>query len=85
MVIDVAIPKVKLAMEFNSVQFHLTRERFLADQEKICLLGLEGWTYFPITWPLLQNRPLLVNRLHAFIAVATARSASPSRTRTLET
>lgn len=74
-VIDVAVPEVMLAMEFNSVEFHLTRERFLSDQEKICLLGMAGWTYFPITWPLLQDRASLVKRLHTFMAVASSRSA----------
>ncbi|MEL4356936.1 MULTISPECIES: hypothetical protein [unclassified Luteococcus] len=68
MVLDVGMPDLKIAMEVQSVAFHTDPATFYADQERITGLVAEGWTYFPVTTPMMDEEGKVMGRLAAVMA-----------------
>jgi hypothetical protein len=59
-VVDVALPKLKLAIEVDGMAFHQGPDRFQRDRTRQnALIGL-GWTVLRFTWWDLVDRPTYV-------------------------
>lgn len=56
-VIDVAFPDVRLAIEVDGWAHHVDRARFVGDRVRKRALVAEGWTVIEVTWDDLMNRP----------------------------
>lgn len=48
--IDLAYPSSKVAIELDSVRWHLNRDAFVHDRRRNNRLVLEGWTVIQFTW-----------------------------------
>ncbi|WP_425308089.1 hypothetical protein AADG42_04830 [Ammonicoccus fulvus] len=53
--IDVAFPKQRVALEFDSREFHSGADAFERDREKLNELEVADWRTLQITWKLMQN------------------------------
>lgn len=53
--LDVAFPKERVGLEFDSLDFHLGAEAFERDREKLNELEAAGWRMLQITWKLMQE------------------------------
>ena len=47
----------RVAIELDSVRFHLNRESFVADPRRRNRLTLAGWTVLSFTWDDYINHP----------------------------
>jgi len=54
--IDIAMTKLRLAMEIDGFEYHQDRKTFEWDHEKADRLVEEGWTVVRITWSMLQDQ-----------------------------
>ena len=77
--IDMAMPKIRLAIEIDGFEFHSDRRTFEWDREKADRLVEEGWTVIRVTWNMLQNTEAFVARVRKAMAVAGARVAGRRR------
>lgn len=77
--IDIAMPKIRLAIEIDGFEFHSDRRTFEWDREKADRLVEEGWTVIRVTWAMLQDPEAFVARVRKVMAVATARMARGRR------
>lgn len=55
--VDLAYPAARLAIELDSVRWHLNRKSFMADPRRRNELSLVGWTVLTFTWEDYANRP----------------------------
>ena len=55
--VDLAYPAAKLAIELDSVRYHLNHESFVNDPRRKNAIQLEGWTVLSFTWPDYADRP----------------------------
>lgn len=55
--VDLAYPSHRVAIELDSVRFHLNRESFVADPRRRNRLTLAGWTVLSFTWDDYTNQP----------------------------
>ena len=55
--VDLAYPSARLAIELDSVRWHLNRESFVADPRRRNRLSLVGWTVLTFTWDDYAKRP----------------------------
>jgi len=55
--VDLAYPAHRVAIELDSVRYHLNRESFVADPRRRNRLTLAGWTVLSFTWDDYINRP----------------------------
>lgn len=55
--VDLAYPGRRVAIELDSVRFHLNRESFVADPRRRNRLTLAGWTVLSFTWDDYMDRP----------------------------
>lgn len=64
-VVDVAMEQLKLAIEVQLVAHHTDPVSFCADQLRIARLVGNGWTYFPVTVPMMEDEATLMALLQA--------------------
>ncbi len=75
--VDLAYPDKQLAIELDSVQFHLNRTAFETDRKRDALLAQAGWRVARFTWDQYQDDwPLVVQTIRAHLQVHTLRRAS---------
>ena len=55
--VDLAYPARRVAIELDSVRYHLNRESFVADPRRRNRLALAGWTVLSFTWDDYSNHP----------------------------
>ena len=55
--VDLAYPPHRVAIELDSVRFHLNRKSFVADPRRRNRLTLAGWTVLSFTWDDYINHP----------------------------
>lgn len=55
--VDLAYPNRRLAIELDSVQYHLNRESFVSDPRRRNRLMVAGWNVLTFTWDDYINRP----------------------------
>ena len=55
--VDLAYPTHRVAIELDSVQYHLNHESFVADPRRRNALTVAGWTVLNFTWGDYINRP----------------------------
>ena len=55
--VDLAYPRHRLAIELDSVQYHLNRESFVSDPRRRNRLMVAGWNVLTFTWDDYINRP----------------------------
>lgn len=55
--VDLAYPRVRLAIELDSVRWHLNRESFEKDPRRKNALALLGWTVLTFTWADYIDHP----------------------------
>ncbi len=55
--VDLAYPVHRVAIELDSVRYHLNHESFVADPRRRNALTVEGWTVLSFTWGDYKNRP----------------------------
>jgi hypothetical protein len=48
--VDLAFPAQRLAVELQSVRYHLNRPSFESDAVRAADLAAAGWTWLPLTW-----------------------------------
>lgn len=65
--VDLAYPAHRLAIECQSVRFHLGREPFERDARRMSALVAADWRVIPVTWEMCRDEPKQV--------VAVVRSA----------
>lgn len=66
-VVDVAMEQLKLAIEVQLVAHHTDPVSFCADQLRIARLVANGWTYFPVTVPMMEDEATLMALLQATV------------------
>ncbi|MDQ3728874.1 MAG: endonuclease domain-containing protein [Actinomycetota bacterium] len=71
---DFAWPELKLVAELDSIQFHSTQPKFVADRRRWAELDAMGWRVFRFTWWDVTDQPeaLLVRLTRSLM-----RDASP--------
>ena len=69
-VLDVAVPRLRFAIEVNGFELHGSRQAFLADHEKLATLQEAGWLVLSVTWPMLQDPVTLLRRIRRLMAMA---------------
>ena len=77
--IDIAMPKLLLAIEIDGFEFHSDRKTFEWDREKADRLVEEGWTVLRVTWRMLQDTGAFIARVRRAMAVAGAHLAGRRR------
>lgn len=55
--VDLAYPRHRLAIELDSVRYHLNRESFVSDPRRRNRLMVAGWNVLTFTWDDYINRP----------------------------
>ena len=55
--VDLAYPSRRVAIELDSVRYHLNRESFVSDPRRRNRLTLAGWTVLSFTWDDYINHP----------------------------
>lgn len=60
LVLDVAFPTARLAIEVDGYAYHSAADRFQADRTKQNLLMAAGWRVLRFTWADLEGRPAYV-------------------------
>lgn len=55
--IDLAYPTIRLAIELDSLAWHMNRRAFERDRQKDIELGSLGWTVLRFTWAMLRYKP----------------------------
>lgn len=55
--VDLAYPAHRVAVELDSVQYHLNHESFVADPRRRNALTVAGWTVLSFTWGDYTKRP----------------------------
>lgn len=55
--VDLAYPRHRLAIELDSVRYHLNRESFVSDPRRRNRLMVAGWDVLTFTWDDYINRP----------------------------
>ena len=69
--VDLGYPASKIAIELDSVRFHLNREAFERDRRRWNALVAEGWTVLAFTWADFIDRPHeVIARVRAALANA---------------
>lgn len=79
--IDIAMTKLRLAMEIDGFEYHQDRKTFEWDHEKADRLVEEGWTVVRITWSMLQDKARFLTRVRKVMAVAESRLTTTPRRR----
>ena len=72
--VDLAYPHHRLAIELDSVRYHLNRESFVDDPRRRNRLMVAGWTVLSFTWDDYINRPA---DLCSTVAAALRRNSGP--------
>jgi very-short-patch-repair endonuclease len=57
---DFSYPELKIAIECDSHQFHLSRQARESDIERQNLMTLAGWLVLPFTWLMVTTQPKMV-------------------------
>lgn len=55
--VDLAYPEARVAVELQSVRFHLHRRAFESDASRFAGLAALGWVVVPVTWERYQSDP----------------------------
>ncbi|MCP5028747.1 MAG: type IV toxin-antitoxin system AbiEi family antitoxin domain-containing protein [Actinomycetia bacterium] len=55
--VDLAYPELQIAIELDSVSFHLRRDRFTPDAVRRNAITNAGWHLLTVTWDLYTGRP----------------------------
>ncbi|MEJ7649040.1 MAG: DUF559 domain-containing protein [Nakamurella sp.] len=55
--VDLALPRLKIGIEFDSLEFHTDRESFEKDRRKHNDLEAAGWRILHVTWQMLVGTP----------------------------
>lgn len=55
--VDLAYPAHRVAIELDSVRYHLNRESFISDPRRRNRLTVAGWKVLSFTWDDYTNRP----------------------------
>ena len=55
--VDLAYPARRVAIELDSVRYHLNRQSFVSDPRRRNRITLAGWTVLTFTWDDYINRP----------------------------
>lgn len=55
--VDLAYPSHRVAIELDSVRYHLNRESFVSDPRRRNRLTVAGWKVLSFTWDDYMNRP----------------------------
>lgn len=55
--VDLAYPAARLAIELDSLSFHLNAESFVRDRRRFRALALAGWQVLPFSWDDYKQRP----------------------------
>ncbi len=55
--VDLAYPDVRLAIELDSISFHLRRERFTPDAIRRNRISNAGWRLLTVTWSMYVDHP----------------------------
>lgn len=58
--LDIAFPKLKLAIEFDGREVHSLASVFEDDRERQNALVADGWTVLRVTWAMLADPPRLI-------------------------
>lgn len=70
--VDLAYPALRVAIELDSIRWHLNSEAFVGDRRKRNRLLAAGWQVLAFTWDDYRNRP---NDLCRQVQTAIARAA----------
>lgn len=71
-VLDLADPDRRVAIEFDSVEFHSDRRAFEADRRKHNDLEAAGWRVLHVTWRMLVEEPAeVLRRIRQLVAIAS--------------
>ena len=74
--VDLAYPGRRVAIELDSVQYHLNRESFVSDPRRRNRLMVAGWNVLTFTWDDYINRPAdLCSTVAATLDSASRRSS----------
>ncbi|MEL4505877.1 hypothetical protein AAEX63_14165 [Luteococcus sp. H138] len=65
MVLDAGMPELKIDMEVQSFEHHTDHATFYKDQSRIANLVANGWTYFPVTVPMIEEESTVMAQLFA--------------------
>ena len=77
--VDLAYPEAELAIECDSVRYHLNRESFVKDRRRANALTTAGWTVLSFTWRDFKDEPLrVVETVFAALRQAEIAAASGS-------
>lgn len=71
--IDIAFPRLRLAIEIDGYEFHRDRRTFEWDHEKADRLVEDDWTVIRITWAMLQDPAAFLSRIRRAMDVARNR------------
>ncbi len=55
--IDLAYPEHRVAIELDSIAWHLNRASFQRDRDRVNRLSVRGWTVLSFTWEDYVRRP----------------------------
>lgn len=69
--VDFAWPEARIAAEYDSLQWHMSREGLLHDRLKTARLQECGWTSIPMTVNDIRADPLgLIARINTHLSIA---------------
>ncbi|WP_353648300.1 DUF559 domain-containing protein [Nakamurella sp. A5-74] len=72
--VDLALPRLKIGIEFDSIAHHTDRKSFEADRRKHNDLEAAGWRILHVTWQMLVGGPDEVLRRIRQLIVGVART-----------
>ncbi|MBN4047654.1 type IV toxin-antitoxin system AbiEi family antitoxin domain-containing protein [Acidimicrobiaceae bacterium AH-315-P05] len=73
--VDLAYPEHNVAIELDSIRWHMNRTSFTTDRQRWNRLMLAGWSVLVFTWPDYQTRaPQVIDEVRC--ALAAAKSAT---------
>ena len=58
--VDLAYPDCRVAIELDSVRFHLNRDAFVRDARRRNRLMLAGWNVLSFTWADYRHEPTVL-------------------------
>ncbi len=77
--VDLAYPAARLAIELDSLGFHLNAESFVRDRRRYRALAVAGWQVLPFSWEDYKHRPQeLVAQVRRFLDADCGSPAPPN-------
>jgi very-short-patch-repair endonuclease len=74
--VDLALPRLKIAVEVKGWQIHSKSDRGMGDDRRVTNLGIAGWIVIPVGWLELVTDPEgVLARVRAAIAARLAEAA----------